>query len=127
MANIIDILPEIPVDEQNLLRSIVEPINDDIAKRFAMQYRAERKDANNILLFTLVGFLGISGIQRFVLDEPGMGVLYLLTGGLCGVGTIIDLINHQDMTKSYNIKKARIIASTMGFANPLDETMELIE
>ena len=35
-------------------------------------------------------FLGIIGIHRFYLGHIGIGILYLLTGGLCGIGWIVD-------------------------------------
>ncbi|MDG2228000.1 MAG: TM2 domain-containing protein [Flavobacteriales bacterium] len=35
-------------------------------------------------------FLGILGLHRFYLGHIGIGVLYLLTGSLCGIGWIID-------------------------------------
>mgnify|MGYP006128509697 CR=1 FL=1 len=35
-------------------------------------------------------FLGILGVHRFYLGHIGIGVLYLLTGSLCGIGWIID-------------------------------------
>lgn len=35
-------------------------------------------------------FLGLLGIHRFYLGHIGMGILYLLTAGLCGIGWIID-------------------------------------
>ncbi|WP_461486868.1 TM2 domain-containing protein, partial [Pedobacter sp.] len=54
------------------------------------------------LLFTLLGFLGFAGIQRFVVGQIGMGILYILTCGLCFIGTIIDLINHKQITFEHN-------------------------
>jgi TM2 domain-containing membrane protein YozV len=59
-----------------------------------------------ILLTSLIGFLGIAGIQRFLIGQVGMGILYLLTGGLCLIGTIIDLINYQDLAVEYNMRMA---------------------
>jgi len=37
-------------------------------------------------------FFGFLGVHRFMKGDIGMGILYLLTGGLCGIGVIIDLI-----------------------------------
>ena len=37
-------------------------------------------------------FFGYLGVHRFMKGDVGMGILYLLTGGLCGIGVIIDLI-----------------------------------
>jgi len=35
-----------------------------------------------------------------------MGILYLFTGGLCLIGTIIDLINHKSLANEYNRQMA---------------------
>lgn len=37
-------------------------------------------------------FLGFLGIHWFYLRRPGLGVLYLLTGGLLGFGTLVNFI-----------------------------------
>ena len=42
-----------------------------------------------IILLILVGALGI---HKFYLGQIGPGILYLFTGGLCGIGLIIDLV-----------------------------------
>jgi len=42
-----------------------------------------------LVLLLLVGVLGI---HKFYLGQIGAGILYLLTGGLCGIGLIIDLV-----------------------------------
>ena len=42
-----------------------------------------------IVLLLLVGVLGI---HKFYLGQIGPGILYLLTGGLCGIGLIIELV-----------------------------------
>jgi TM2 domain-containing membrane protein YozV len=49
-------------------------------------------DKSLVITLVLWFFLGILGIHRFYLGHIGMGVLYLLTGGLCGIGWIIDII-----------------------------------
>ncbi len=46
---------------------------------------------NSIVIAALLWFfLGGLGIHRFYLGHIGMGILYLLTGGLCGIGWFID-------------------------------------
>ncbi len=47
---------------------------------------------SQLIALLLVIFLGGIGIHRFYLGYTGIGILMLLTGGLCGILTIIDLI-----------------------------------
>lgn len=42
--------------------------------------------------FTICLFVGVLGIHRFYAGKIGTGVLWLLTGGLFGIGYIVDLI-----------------------------------
>lgn len=37
-------------------------------------------------------FLGVVGAHKFYENKVGMGILYILTGGLCGIGVIVDFI-----------------------------------
>lgn len=110
MANIYEILPEIVGEEQMYISSLIKNLDEKQAFQFANIYRARRKDPQIILLVTLVGFLGISGIQRFLTDQIGLGILYLLTGGICMIGTIIDLVNYKKIAFEYNQKQANQIA-----------------
>jgi len=93
-------------DEYLYLEQVMKNMNPDQAKHFVSYYSTKRKDPQDILIFTLLGFVVIAGIQRFVLGQIGMGILYLLTGGLCLIGTIVDLINHKSLTSDYNQKMA---------------------
>lgn len=60
----------------------------------------ELKDPTTMLLFSL--FLGTFGVDRFMLGDTGLGVLKLLTGGLCGIMTIIDWFTVSKRTREKN-------------------------
>lgn len=111
MANVLQFLPEIMGDEQVFINNILKDMTDEKAQQFANIYRVRRKDPQTILLLTLVGFLGIAGIQRFFVDQIGMGILYLLTAGICFIGTIVDLINYKNIAFEYNQLQAQQIWS----------------
>ena len=60
----------------------------------------ELKDPTLLLIVEI--FLGELGIHRFLLGEIGMGILFLLTGGLCGLLWFIDLFTVTGKTKEFN-------------------------
>ena len=50
-------------------------------------------------------FLGNLGIHRFYLRQTGMGILYLLTCGIFGIGTLVDFIRLLIMSEAdFNAK-----------------------
>ena len=110
MVNLLQLLPNIETDELMYVQAMVKDMSDDHIKQFALIYNSRRKDPQTILLLTLVGFLGVAGIQRFVIDQIGMGLLYVFTGGLCLIGTVIDIVNYKSLTFEFNQKIARQVA-----------------
>jgi TM2 domain-containing membrane protein YozV len=113
MSNVFQLMPNLEGDEMAFVQELIKDMNDNQAMQFATAYMARRKDPNNILLFSIIGFLGVAGIQRFVLDQAGMGILYFFTGGLCLIGTIIDVVNHKKLAFEYNSKQAQQVAGMM--------------
>jgi len=114
MANVLEILPEVMGEEQAYISGIIKGMEDSKAMQFANAYRARRRDPQTILLVSLVGFLGIAGVQRFLVDQIGMGILYLFTGGLCLIGTIIDMVNYKKIAFEYNLIQAQEISQAIG-------------
>jgi TM2 domain-containing membrane protein YozV len=110
MSNILELMPEIMGEEQIYISSLFKSMDDKQAMQFANVYRTRRRDPQIILLVTLAGFVGIAGIQRFITDQVGLGILYFLTGGICLIGTIIDLVNYKNIAFEYNQKQANQIA-----------------
>ncbi len=110
MVNLYELMPEIMGEEQVYISNLIKDYDDKKAQQFINIYRTRRKDPQTILLVTLAGFLGIAGIQRFLTDQIGMGILYLLTCGFCLIGTVIDIVNYKRIAFEYNQKQAYQIA-----------------
>jgi restriction system protein len=51
-----------------------------------------RKPLNKWAAVALCFFIGYFGAHKFYEGKTGMGILYIFTGGLCGIGVIIDFI-----------------------------------
>jgi TM2 domain-containing membrane protein YozV len=111
MANVIDYLPELEGDESLYIGKLITQLNEEEAEKFANVYRSRRKDPQTILITCLLGFFLIAGVHRLILNQIGMGILYILTGGLCVIGTIVDLINYKDLTFQYNREVAKEVHS----------------
>ncbi len=54
---------------------------------------APRKKKSVALILCLLCLVGLGGLHRMYVGKVGSGVLWLLTWGLCGFGTVIDLIS----------------------------------
>lgn len=62
--------------------------------------------------------LGLFGGHRIYLRDYGMGLLYFFTGGLCGIGWLIDGLRLSKMVDIYNYQYARVpIHHSRGYGN----------
>lgn len=90
----------IPADKVIYLKEKLKNIDDD---KYLLVTSVELKDPTTMLILSL--FLGSLGVDRFMLGDTGMGVLKLLTGGCCGILTIVDWFGVQNKTKELNFNK----------------------
>lgn len=64
------------------------------------------KDVGIAYLFWLCSFVLVCGLQHFYLGKIARGVIWLLTAGLLGVGTIIDLFTLRGQVRDVNARRA---------------------
>lgn len=115
--NLLMSLPGIESEELMFVQEAVKDLSEEKQKNFILLYMGRRKDPQTILICTLLGFLGVAGVQRFLLGQIGMGILFFLTGGLCLIGTIVDLINYKRMTLEFNqrqVVECKVMVVSMG-------------
>lgn len=68
-------------------------------------------------MFFICLFLGFFGVHKFIEGKTGMGVLYLCTFGLLGIGWIYDSIIYC-VNRQFSLKKAEPVR-TLGDDEPL--------
>lgn len=90
----------LPADK---IASLRERLSAADESKFNSISSVQFKDPTVLLLVSI--FLGTLGIDRFMLGQIGMGILKLLTCGLCGILTIIDWFTVQKRTRELNYNK----------------------
>lgn len=99
-------LPNLEPEELMFLQGMTKDMSEDDKKKFFMIYSSRRRDPQMMLLLTLLGFVGVAGVHRMMQGELGLGIIYLLTGGFCLIGTIIDIFNYKKLVNDYNQRQA---------------------
>lgn len=99
-------LPNLEPQELMFLQNILKDMPDEEKNKFFMIYSSRRRDPQMMLLLTLLGFVGVAGVHRMMQGELGLGIIYLLTGGFCLIGTIVDIFNYKKLAIDYNQRVA---------------------
>ena len=97
-------LPGITPQEYSYLQTATNGLTEPQLRTFVMIYSGKRKNPSDMLLFCIIGLFLVPGLQRFLVGQIGMGILYLLTGGLCLIGSIVDIVNHKELAFEHNQK-----------------------
>jgi len=86
--------------ELMMVKQKLEELSDD---KFMAIQSIDFQSPTLLLVISIIG--GSLGIDRFMLGDTGLGVVKLITGGACGIWTIVDWFTVQERTKKYNYKK----------------------
>lgn len=105
--NLYNLIPALEGEELVFIQNLTANLSDEKLYNFIAVYNGKRRKTDQILLGCILGFVLVAGVQRFMVRQNGMGLLYLFTGGLCLIGTIVDTINHKQLCFEYNSQMAR--------------------
>ena len=106
-------LPELDESERSFIEHLTTGMSHESIQQFAAAYRQARKDPQTLRLMAIIGIVAIPGLHRFWVGQVGVGFLYLFTGGLLWVGTIIDIFKFRVLAFSFNQRVARQIVTNL--------------
>jgi len=89
-----------PAEKLIEIKQKLEQMDDN---KFMVLQSMQLKDPTTLLIISLLA--GSLGVDRFMLGEAGLGVAKLLTGGGCGIWTIVDWFTVMDRTRMNNYMK----------------------
>lgn len=89
-----------PAEKLSMLKERMLAADDS---KFSVVSSVSLKDPTTMLIISLLA--GSLGIDRFMIGDTGMGILKLLTGGGCGILTIIDWFSIQNKAKEMNFEQ----------------------
>lgn len=86
-----------PSEKIMYLKEKLKSMDED---KFSLISTIDFKKPTTILLVSI--FLGTLGSDRFMIGDTGMGILKLLTAGVCGIMTIVDWFTTSKKVKELN-------------------------
>ena len=73
-----------------------------------------KKSVGTAYLLWAFGGLGVLGFHRFYLGHVGLGIVWILTGGVAYIGALVDLFLIPKMVSDYNNPNITINVNTDG-------------
>lgn len=61
-----------------------------------------RRDIVTAYILLAPSIIGLAGLHRFYVGRWVSGLVWLVTGGLCGIGSIVDLVMMPRMVDDHN-------------------------
>lgn len=93
-----------PTSKLMFLKEKLYSLTED---KFALLNAIELKDPTTLLIVSLL--VGGWGVDRFMLKDNSMGILKLLTGGCCGILTILDWFSVQNKAREFNFRNVMML------------------
>ncbi|MBB4639261.1 TM2 domain-containing protein [Longimicrobium terrae] len=89
------------------LAQLVKNLDDSKKLIFQSQFGSEKKDRGTATILALFLY------DRIWLGDIGLGVVKLITGGLCGIWWLIDVFTASSRADDYNRQKAKEIIDAL--------------
>ena len=89
------------------IADLTKDLNDSQRMIFQSQYSSDKKDRGTATILALFMY------DRIWLGEIGLGIVKLITFGLCGIWTLIDIFTAGSRCDDYNRRKASEIIAAL--------------
>lgn len=94
------------------LAQLVKDLDDSKKLIFQSQFSSEKKDRGTATILSIFMY------DRIWLGDIGLGILKIITGGLCGIWWLIDIFTAGSRADDYNRQKAREIIAALNVSYP---------
>jgi TM2 domain-containing membrane protein YozV len=98
------------------LLAMQQGLTDQQKLIFMSQYNSEKKDRTTGLILAVL--IGKFGVDRFYLNDIGMGILKFVTLGGCLIWWVVDWFTVQGRVDEYNRRKAQEILLAVNASMP---------